>query len=162
MYYVIHKLQSLSRVAIHLGTHEHLVVKGMCKKSLEKIKVSVEDQVSCTLDAKIFAIALNASKASLAHHLFSENSEGLVGILQGEKLDKVMDKFQPFCFPNIQNLIASFKHSAGTKGPMENIFFLKSKSPYDYIQDSCFPRQMVRQRCFCLKCHYMGQQAGLF
>jgi hypothetical protein len=33
-------------------------------------------------------------------------------ILQGEKLDKVMDKFQPLCSPNIRNLIASFKHSA--------------------------------------------------
>jgi hypothetical protein len=42
MYYVIHKLQSLSRAAIHLGTHEHHVVKGMCRESLEKIKVLVE------------------------------------------------------------------------------------------------------------------------
>ncbi len=48
MYYVIHKLQSLSRTTIHLGTHEHLVVEGMCKESLEEIKVLVEGQVSCT------------------------------------------------------------------------------------------------------------------
>ncbi len=69
-------------------------------------------------------------------------------ILQGEKLDKVIDKFQPLCSPNIQNFIASFKHSAGTKGPMDNIIFFKLKSHYDYIQDSCFPRQMVGQKMY--------------
>jgi hypothetical protein len=42
MYYVIHKLQSLSKVVIHLGTHEHLIIKGACKEFLEEIKVLVE------------------------------------------------------------------------------------------------------------------------
>jgi hypothetical protein len=41
MYYVIHKLQSLSRVVIHLGTHAHPIVEGMCKEALEEIKVLV-------------------------------------------------------------------------------------------------------------------------
>jgi hypothetical protein len=95
MYYVIHKLQSLSKAAIFLGMHEHLVAKGMCKEALEEIKVS------CIPNAKIFAIALNASKAFLPHRLFNENGEGPLEILQGEKLDKVMDKFQTFYSPNI-------------------------------------------------------------
>jgi hypothetical protein len=73
--------------------HEHHVREGMCKESLEEIKLLVEGQVSHTLDDKIFAISLNVSKAFLAHHLFNDNGEGLVEILQGEKLDKVMDKF---------------------------------------------------------------------
>jgi hypothetical protein len=81
MYYVIHKLQSLSRVTIHLGTHEHPITEGMCKESLEEIKVLVEGQVSCTLDAKISTVALNTNKAFLAHHLFNENGEGHVEIL---------------------------------------------------------------------------------
>jgi hypothetical protein len=42
MYYVIHKLQSLSRATIDLSMHEHLVVEDMCKGALEKIKVLVE------------------------------------------------------------------------------------------------------------------------
>jgi hypothetical protein len=42
MYYVTHKLQSLSRVVIHLGTNEHPIIKGMCKEFLEEIKVLVE------------------------------------------------------------------------------------------------------------------------
>jgi len=108
MYYVIHKLQSLSRIAIHLNRHEHLVVEGMCTEALEEIKVSIEGYVSHTLDAKIFAIALNVNKTFLAHHLFNENGEGPMENLQGEKFDKVMDKFQPLYSPNIWNLIASF------------------------------------------------------
>jgi hypothetical protein len=64
----------------------------MCREALEEIKVLVEGQVSRTLDTKISTIALNASKA-FSHYLFNENGEGHVEILQGEKLDKVMDKF---------------------------------------------------------------------
>jgi len=105
----------------------------MYKDFLEEMKVLVEGQVFRTLDIKISVIALNASKAFLAHHLFNENGEGPMEIFQGEKLDEVMDKFQPMCFPNIRNFNASFKHNAGTKGPMDNILFLKLKNPYDYI-----------------------------
>jgi hypothetical protein len=93
MYCVIHKLQFLLRVVIHLGTHERLVAKDICRDALEEIKVLVKGQVSHTLKVKILAITLNESKAFLAHHLFNEDGEGLVEILQGEKLDKVMDKF---------------------------------------------------------------------
>jgi hypothetical protein len=78
-------------------------------------------------------------------------SQGHVEILQGEKFDKVMDKFQPLCSPNIRNLIASIKHSAGTQGPMDNIFFLKLKNLYDYIQNSCFLKQMVGRKVFLFK-----------
>jgi hypothetical protein len=146
MYFVIHKLQSLLRIAIHLGTHEHLVAKGMCKKSLEEIKVLVEGQVFHTLDAKKFAITLNENKAFSAHHLFNENGKRPMKILQGEKLDKMTNKFQPMCYLNIQNLIPSFKHNASTKGFVDNIIFLKSKNPYDYIQENCFHGQMVGQK----------------
>ncbi len=65
------------------------------------------------------------------HIIWSMKMARTCEILLGEKLDKVMDKFQPFCSHNIQNFIASFKHNVGTRGPMDNILFLKSKSPYD-------------------------------
>jgi hypothetical protein len=52
MYYVIHKLQSLSKVAIDLGMHVHPIVEDMCKKALEEIKVLVKGQVSRTLMPK--------------------------------------------------------------------------------------------------------------
>jgi hypothetical protein len=43
---------------------------------------------------------------------------------------------------------------------MDNILFLKSKSPYDYIQDSCFPRQMVGQKVFLFKMSFYGPTNG--
>jgi hypothetical protein len=54
---------------IHLGRHEHHVVKGMCREALEEIKALVEGQVSSTLNTKISIIALNENKAFLAHQL---------------------------------------------------------------------------------------------
>jgi hypothetical protein len=141
--------------------HEHLGSKGICREALEENKVLIEGQVSYIPNTKIFAIALNASKAFLAHHLFNENGKGHVEILQGEKLDKVMDKFQPFYFPNIQNLVASFKYSASTRGPMDNILFFKSKSLYDYIQYNYFPRQMVGQKVFPFKMSLYGPTSGV-
>jgi len=104
---------------------------------------------------------LNASKTFLAHHLFNENGEGPMEILQGEKLAKVMDKFQPLCSPNIQNLIISFKHNASTRGPMDNPLLLKSKSPYEYIQKSCFLGQMARQKVFMFKMSFYGPTSGV-
>jgi hypothetical protein len=44
MYYVIHKLQSLSRATICLGMHEHPAANGGCKDDLEEIKVLVRVQ----------------------------------------------------------------------------------------------------------------------
>jgi hypothetical protein len=56
MDYVIHKLWSLSRATIHLGTHEHFVAENMCKESLEEIKVLGKYQVSCTPNPKILQL----------------------------------------------------------------------------------------------------------
>jgi hypothetical protein len=42
MYYVIHKLDTLSKVTIHLGMHDHPIANGKCKEVVEKIKSLVE------------------------------------------------------------------------------------------------------------------------
>jgi hypothetical protein len=133
----------------------------MCKKSFEEIKVLVEGQVSCTFDAKIFAIVLNVNKASLPHHLFNENGEGPMEFFQGEKFDKVMDKFEPFYSPNIWNLIASFKHNASTKAPWITYLSLSQKVLMITSKIVISLDKWLGKRCFCLKCHYMGQQARL-
>jgi hypothetical protein len=44
---------------------------------------------------------------------------------------------------------------------MDNILFLKLKSPYDYIQDSCFPGQMTRQKVFMFKMSFYGPSSGV-
>jgi hypothetical protein len=82
-------------------------------------------------------------------------------ILQGEKCDKVMDKFQPFCSPNIRNLITSFKHSTGIKGPWIAYFSLNQKVFMTTFQDNSFPRQMVGQKVFLFKMSFYGPTSGV-
>ncbi len=86
---------------VHLGTHEHLFIKGVCRDSLEEMKGLVEGQVCHTFKGKISTTIVNPNKAFLAHHFFNGDGEEPMEILQGEKLDKVMDKFQPLYSPNI-------------------------------------------------------------
>jgi hypothetical protein len=44
---------------------------------------------------------------------------------------------------------------------MDIILLLKSKSPYDYIQDNCFLRQMVGQKVFLFKMSLYGPTCGV-
>jgi hypothetical protein len=39
---------------------------------------------------------------------------------------------------------------------MDNILLFNSKNPYDYIQDSCFPRRMARQKVSLFKMSFYG------
>jgi hypothetical protein len=74
-----------------------------------------------------FAIDLIKSKTFLFVHLLIEDGDGLVELLQGEKLNEVMDKFIKFYFPNIRNLISSLKHHPRSQGYLFNILGLKYK-----------------------------------
>jgi hypothetical protein len=49
MYYVVHKFSNLSKTAIHLGTHSHLVAKGMCREYVQEMENTVAYEVYCTL-----------------------------------------------------------------------------------------------------------------
>jgi hypothetical protein len=44
---------------------------------------------------------------------------------------------------------------------MDNILFLKSKIPHDYIQDSCFLGQMAGQKVFLFKMSLYGPTSGV-
>jgi hypothetical protein len=74
-------------------------------------------------------------------HLFNEDGDGPMELLNGDKLVQVMDKFTTLCSPNARNLVAFFKHWLCIVGYIYSIFSFKAGSGYDYIQDSCFPRQ---------------------
>jgi hypothetical protein len=62
IYYVVHKLHSLSRMAIHLGIHNHLIMDGKCKESLEEIRRLIVEEVNHTPDMKMSLIFLSVSK----------------------------------------------------------------------------------------------------
>ncbi len=60
--YVVHKQENLTPTIIHLGTHEHLVVEGKCKKVVKQIKALVHEEVSCTLLATPLVFVFVANK----------------------------------------------------------------------------------------------------
>jgi hypothetical protein len=110
---------------------------------------------------KIFVISLNANKTFLAHHLFNESGERHVEILQDEKLDKVMDKFQPLCSPNIWNLIASLNIVLVLQAPCITYFSLSQRVLMITFKTIVSLDKWLGKRCLCSKCRPMGQQVGL-
>ncbi len=52
------------------------------------------------------------------------------------------------CFPNICNLIASFKYCPANRRYRDNLLLLKYKSHYDYIQNNSFPKQSLDWKVF--------------
>ncbi len=97
----------------------------------------IAEEVVHTLDVKMSTISMNVSK-TLARHLLNDCSYGIVELFKGEQLEHIQDKFYELNFPNVHNLIAFFKHHPGG-GYIDNIFELKSKNQYDYIQKCLFP-----------------------
>jgi hypothetical protein len=57
----VHGPQSISRVGIQLGIHNHHVADGKCRESIKETRRLIVEEVDHTLDAKIFSISLNAS-----------------------------------------------------------------------------------------------------
>ncbi len=69
IYYVVHKLQSISRVVIHLGLHKHHVVDGKCREYVDETRRSITKEVDRMPYANISVILLSASKTFLVMHL---------------------------------------------------------------------------------------------
>jgi hypothetical protein len=46
MYCVVHKQENLTRIVIHLGTHDHLVAKGHSKEAFDQVKSLVKEEIS--------------------------------------------------------------------------------------------------------------------
>jgi hypothetical protein len=75
---------------------------------------------------------MGVSKTFLAMHLLDDNNDGTLELLNGKQLEQIQDKFLKLSSPNIHNLVVVFKHHA-SRGYIDNILELKSKSRYDYI-----------------------------
>jgi hypothetical protein len=74
---------------IHLGVHNHLVVDGKCRESLDETRRLITKEVVCTLYAKTFAIPFNVSKTFLAKHPFNDCNDGTMEFLRGEQLEHI-------------------------------------------------------------------------
>ncbi len=120
----------------------------MCKEVVEDIKALVEEEVCCTLSGKNFAIDLYGSKSFLSEQLFNKDGDHLMELLKGDQPNKMMDNFFPLYSPNIPNVITFFKHCPINRSYIDNILLLKFKNHCEYIQNSCFLRQMSNQKVF--------------
>ncbi len=88
-YFVLHRFQFMSRVAIHFDVHNHLVMDGKCWESIEKIRRLNVKQLDRTPNAKIFVISFSVSKTFLASYLFNDYSDGIMEFLKGEQLKHI-------------------------------------------------------------------------
>ncbi len=85
-------------------------------------------------------------------------------LFKGEQLEHIQDKLCELSFPNLCNLVASFKcHPWG--GYIDNILELKSKSHYDYIYECYFRGQVLGQflgqKVFIFKISINGVESGV-
>lgn len=103
---------------------------------------------------------LATSKTFLFEHLLNKDGDGLTEFSQGNKFTQVMDKFTTLCFPNVRNLVTSFKHHFLHKMYVSNILALKYKNGYEYIQDSCFPRENYGKKMLLFKMFMHGIVSG--
>jgi hypothetical protein len=46
IYYVVHRLQSMSKISIHLSVHNHLVADGKCQEFVEETKTLIPKEVN--------------------------------------------------------------------------------------------------------------------
>jgi hypothetical protein len=74
-------------MAIHLGVHNHPIVDGKCRESLEETRKLIINKVDRTPNTKMFVISLSASKTFLTKHMFDDCSDGKVELLKGEQLE---------------------------------------------------------------------------
>ncbi len=89
IYCVVHQLQSISRMVIHLGVHKHHVANGKCKEFVDKTRRLIVKEVDRTLDAKIFVISMNANFTLLVKHMFDDGSDDIMEHFNGEQLKHI-------------------------------------------------------------------------
>ena len=139
IYFAYSDNPEMTRAAIHLGHHGHLVARGMYRDSTKVICRLIAEQVAKTPTATNSAITLFASKDFLGHYLF-HNGEGEKKMLKAEEMEEVMDRFQYLSSPSIRNVISSFR-SYNHGGIIDNIITMKRESKFESIHDSVFPGQ---------------------
>ncbi len=74
----------MSRVAIHLGLHNHPFMDGKCWEFVKETRRLIAEEVDCMPNAKFSMISFNVSKTFLASYLLDDFSDGIVELLKGE------------------------------------------------------------------------------
>jgi hypothetical protein len=74
----------------------------------------------------MFTISLSVNK-TLAKHFLDDCNDGKMEFLKGEQMEQIQNNFYELNFPNVHNLVASFKHCLGG-GYIDSILELKTNS----------------------------------
>jgi hypothetical protein len=72
-------------------------------------------------------------KYNFPFETLNEYGQRPVEVFKGDKLHQMMDKFLALYFPNVRNLIASFKHRPKNRRYVSSIHALKANSGYYHI-----------------------------
>ena len=158
IYFAYSDNPEMTRAAIHLGHHGHLVARDMYRDSTEVICGLIAEQVAKTPTTTNSAITLSASKDFLGHYLF-HNGEGEKKMLKAEEMEEVMDRFQYLSSPSIRNVISSFP-SNNHAGIIDNIMTMKRELKFEFIHDSVFPGQ-GKEKVYMFKMLIEGPGSGV-
>jgi hypothetical protein len=158
MFYVVPKNLSMTRAAVHIGTHVHPVANGDYREAMDLICGQIMTQVALTPNAKNSAIGMVVRKELLLKGLLVENGEGKK--LTKEELAQVFDKWSKLGSKSLRNLISEARRFWGQGGYIDNILKLKKSSTYDYIHDSKFPGQ-GDELVYLFKMSTCGQGSGV-
>jgi hypothetical protein len=74
----------MSRVAIHLGVHNHPIADGKCQELVKETRRLNAKEVDHMPNAKISLISLNANKTFLMNYLLDDSSDGTMELLKGK------------------------------------------------------------------------------
>ncbi len=76
IYYVVHRLQSMSKTTIHLGVHNHPIADGKCRVFIKETRRLITEEVDHTPDVKISSISFNARKSFFVSYLLDDSKDG--------------------------------------------------------------------------------------
>jgi hypothetical protein len=74
----------MSKVAIHLNVHNHLITDGKCRELVKETRRLKAKEVDRMPNAKISLISLNANKTLLMSYLLDYFSDGTMELLKGK------------------------------------------------------------------------------
>jgi hypothetical protein len=158
MFYIVPKNPSMSRAAVHIGTHDHPVADGDCREAMDLIRDQIMTQVALTPNAKNSAIGMAVGKELLLKGLLVDHGEGRK--LTEDELAQVFDKWAKLGSKSLRNLISEARRFCGQGGYIDNILKLKKSSTYDYIHDSVFSGQ-GDELVYLFKMSTCGQGSGV-
>ena len=115
-------------------------------------------QVSKMPTAKSSAIEIVVGKELLMKGLIDE--DGNWKALSEDELNLIFEKWSNLSSSTLNNLIHDARVSLGGGGYVDSILKLKKGSMYDYIQDSCFPKQ-GSELAYVFKMSTVGPGSGV-